>query len=519
VPAGYSLARLTGRWGERLSMGIFLTYLVPSTLLFIPFSRLVSLLGLQNSLLSLVLVYPTFTVPFCTWLLMGFFKSLPREVEESAMVDGCGRMGTIWRIVLPLSLPGLLTVVIFTMTLVVQEFVYSLTFISSVQKMTVSVGVPVALVRGDVYYWGSLMAACLITSIPIAVIYNLFPRSASSPVSPRAPVKRRAAGIVRAIRQAARKRVVSYAGMTVPSGRFFEQIEIGEEYESPGRTVTETDVVMFAGLSGDYNVLHTDAEFMKGSIFGERIAHGLLVLTMQAGLFTRATRPYATTAFAALRWKFKGPVKIGDTIRVRAKVLAKRDGDKPDHGLVTLERQVLNQRGEVVQGRRDRPLGGAPGVTATAPSHHVLRRTSRWVSGEETPAPTITEAHVALYRGLTGDDLPRRGWCPDLLPFVPLHRPRLAPVPPAARRARLHEHRLAYRQTGESGRYRPLPPQDDGQARHARGRRDHPSARSRGPARRPRAVRALHVPDRQASARRGVMLDIALIRGGERHGL
>ena len=90
------------------------------------------------------------------------------------MVDGCGRMGAIWRIVLPLSLPGLLTVVIFTMTLVVQEFVYSLTFISSVQKMTVSVGVPVALVRGDVYYWGSLMAACLITSIPIAVIYNLF---------------------------------------------------------------------------------------------------------------------------------------------------------------------------------------------------------------------------------------------------------------------------------------------------------------------------------------------------------
>jgi len=174
VPAGYSLARLTGRWGERLSIAIFLTYLVPSTLLFIPFSRLVALLGLQNSLLSLVLVYPTFTVPFCTWLLMGFFKSLPREVEESAMVDGCGRMGAIWRIVMPLSLPGLLTVVIFAMTLVIQEFVYSLTFISSVEKMTVSVGVPVALVRGDVYYWGSLMAACLITSIPIAVIYNLF---------------------------------------------------------------------------------------------------------------------------------------------------------------------------------------------------------------------------------------------------------------------------------------------------------------------------------------------------------
>jgi multiple sugar transport system permease protein len=174
VPAAYSLARLTGRWGERLSIGIFLTYLVPSTLLFIPFSRLVSAIGLQNSLWSLVIIYPTFTVPFCTWLLMGFFKSLPREVEDSAMVDGCSRLGAIVRMVLPLSVPGLLTVVIFALTLVIQEFVYSLTFISSVERMTVSVGVPVALVRGDVYYWGSLMAACLITSLPIAIVYNLF---------------------------------------------------------------------------------------------------------------------------------------------------------------------------------------------------------------------------------------------------------------------------------------------------------------------------------------------------------
>jgi multiple sugar transport system permease protein len=174
VPAAYSLARLTGRWGERLSIGIFLTYLVPSTLLFIPFSRLVSLIGLQNSIWSLVLIYPTFTVPFCTWLLMGFFKTLPKEVEESAMVDGCSRLGAIWRMVLPLAVPGILTVVIFAMTLVIQEFVYSLTFISSVQKMTVSVGIPVALIRGDVYYWGSLMGACLITSVPIAVLYNFF---------------------------------------------------------------------------------------------------------------------------------------------------------------------------------------------------------------------------------------------------------------------------------------------------------------------------------------------------------
>ena len=174
VPAGYSLARLTGRWGERLSIGIFLTYLIPSTLLFIPFSRLVSILGLQNTLWSLVLVHPTFTVPFCTWLLMGFFKSLPKEVEESAMVDGCSRTAAIWRVVLPLAVPGILTVVIFTLTLVVQEFVYSLTFISSVQRMTVSVGVPVALIRGDVYYWGSLMAACVITSLPLAILYNFF---------------------------------------------------------------------------------------------------------------------------------------------------------------------------------------------------------------------------------------------------------------------------------------------------------------------------------------------------------
>ena len=174
VPAAYSLARLTGRWGERLSIGIFLTYLVPSTLLFIPFSRLVALLGLQNRLAALILIYPTFTVPFCTWLLMGFFKTLPKEVEESAMVDGCSRLSAIQRVVLPLAMPGLLTIVIFALTLTIQEFVYSLTFISSVERMTVSVGVPVALVRGDVYYWGSLMAACLITSIPLAIMYNFF---------------------------------------------------------------------------------------------------------------------------------------------------------------------------------------------------------------------------------------------------------------------------------------------------------------------------------------------------------
>jgi acyl dehydratase len=129
--------------------------------------------------------------------------------------------------------------------------------------------------------------------------------------------------------------------------RFFDEIEVGEEYESPGRTVTETDIVIFAGLSGDYNVLHTDAEFMKSSIFGERVAHGLLGLAIQAGLFTRATPEYATLAFAGLRWKFKSPIKIGDTIYLRAKVIAKKETSTG--GLVTLARTLRNQRDEVVQ--------------------------------------------------------------------------------------------------------------------------------------------------------------------------
>jgi len=131
--------------------------------------------------------------------------------------------------------------------------------------------------------------------------------------------------------------------------RYFDDLEVGEEYESPGRTVTESDIVLFAGLSGDYNVLHTDAEFMKQSPFGERIAHGLLGLSIQAGLFTRATQAYATLALVGLRWRFKNPIKIGDTIRLRARVASKRETSQPDRGLITVERTVLNQRGEVVQ--------------------------------------------------------------------------------------------------------------------------------------------------------------------------
>ena len=132
--------------------------------------------------------------------------------------------------------------------------------------------------------------------------------------------------------------------------QFFEDIGIGDEYLSPGRTVTEADIVAFAGLSGDYNVLHTDAEFMRTSIFGERIAHGLLGLAISSGLGSRAMpRPFATLAFLGLRWRFKGPIKIGDTIKVRLKVTDKRETSKPDRGIVTIQRTVLNQRGETVQ--------------------------------------------------------------------------------------------------------------------------------------------------------------------------
>ena len=174
VPAAYALARLTGRWGQHLGIGIFLTYLIPPTLLFIPLSRVVALLGLQDTIWSVVLVYPSMTIPFSIWLLMGFFKSIPKELEDAAMVDGLTRFGAFIRMVVPISISGILTVVIFSFTLVTQEFVYALTFISPESNQMVGVGIPIFLVRGDVYFWCSLMAACLITSVPIAVLYNLF---------------------------------------------------------------------------------------------------------------------------------------------------------------------------------------------------------------------------------------------------------------------------------------------------------------------------------------------------------
>jgi multiple sugar transport system permease protein len=174
VPAGYALARMTGNWGAKLGIGIFLTYLVPPTLLFIPLSRVVVNLHLDDSLWSLVLVYPSFTVPFSAWLMMGFFKAIPKDIEEAAMIDGYSRLGAFVRVVMPISLSGILTVAIFSFTLVMQEFVYAVTFISSVRNMTVGIGVPTFLVHGDVYFWGSLMAGCFIASVPIAILYNFF---------------------------------------------------------------------------------------------------------------------------------------------------------------------------------------------------------------------------------------------------------------------------------------------------------------------------------------------------------
>jgi multiple sugar transport system permease protein len=174
LPAGYALARLSGAWGQSAGVAIFLVYLVPPTLLFLPLSRLVAQLGLQDSLASLILVYPSFTVPFATWLMMGFFKTIPQELEDAALVDGCSRLRALYRIVFPVSIPGILTVIIFSFSLCVNEFIYAFTFTSSTSERTISAGVPNELIVGDVYHWQALMAACLIPAIPLALLYNAF---------------------------------------------------------------------------------------------------------------------------------------------------------------------------------------------------------------------------------------------------------------------------------------------------------------------------------------------------------
>jgi multiple sugar transport system permease protein len=174
LPAAYSLARLVGQWGERAGIGMFLIYLVPPTLLFIPLFRMVVAVGLNDSIWSLVLVYPTISIPFSTWLLMGFFKSIPRDLEEAAMVDGYSRFAAFLKVVLPLSLSGVIAVIVFTFTLTLHEFIYALAFISSSDQRTISVGVPIELVRGDVFFWQSLLAAAVIVALPVGIVYNFF---------------------------------------------------------------------------------------------------------------------------------------------------------------------------------------------------------------------------------------------------------------------------------------------------------------------------------------------------------
>jgi len=174
IPAAYSLARLVGRWGATLGIGIFLTYLVPPTLLFLPFAKVMAFLGLQNSFWALVVSYPTFTVPFCTWLMLGFFKAIPMDIEEQAMVDGYSRLGAFMYAVLPLAVPGILTVIVFAFTLSTSEFIYALAFVQNSVQKTVSIGVPTELIRGDVFRWGALLAGALVASIPVSILYTLF---------------------------------------------------------------------------------------------------------------------------------------------------------------------------------------------------------------------------------------------------------------------------------------------------------------------------------------------------------
>ena len=171
LPAAYALARFKFRGAQTLSTAMFLSYLIPSTLLFLPLSQLVRGLGFIDSIWALVLVYPSFTLPFCTWLLMGFVRTVPREIEESAQIDGCNRLQAFYLIILPVIVPGIITAAIFAFTLTYQEYIYALTFVSASANKTISYGVTTDLIRGDVFYWGSLMSGALIGAVPVAVIY------------------------------------------------------------------------------------------------------------------------------------------------------------------------------------------------------------------------------------------------------------------------------------------------------------------------------------------------------------
>ncbi len=172
--AAYSIQRLRFRTSGTIGISIFFGYLVPPTILFIPLATIIFELKLWDSLWSLVLVYPTFLIPFCTWLLMGYFKSIPKEMEECAMIDGASRFRVFWQIVVPLALPGILSAGIFAFTLSWNEFLYALTFISTNTQKTVPVGLITELVRGDVYHWGPLMTGALLASVPVALVYSFF---------------------------------------------------------------------------------------------------------------------------------------------------------------------------------------------------------------------------------------------------------------------------------------------------------------------------------------------------------
>jgi multiple sugar transport system permease protein len=174
LPGAYALARLRFFAADHIGIGLFLTYVVPPTILFLPLAQIVASHGLFNSKWGLVAVYPTFTIPFCMWLLAGFFRTVPIEIEEAALVDGCTRLQAVFRVVLPLSLAGILTVAIFAFTLAMQEYVYAATFVSSSPEKPVTLGVVTDLIRGDVYFWGSLMAGALLAGVPVAILYNFF---------------------------------------------------------------------------------------------------------------------------------------------------------------------------------------------------------------------------------------------------------------------------------------------------------------------------------------------------------
>jgi multiple sugar transport system permease protein len=171
LPAAYGLARIRFRGNHTMSTAMFLSYLIPPSLLFLPLSQVVRGLGFTDSVWSLIVVYPSFTIPFCTWLLMGFVRTVPVEIEESAQLDGCTRFQAFRMIIIPVIVPGIITAGIFAFTLTYQEFIYALTFISASANKTIAYGVTTDLVRGDIFYWGSLMGGALIGSIPVAVVY------------------------------------------------------------------------------------------------------------------------------------------------------------------------------------------------------------------------------------------------------------------------------------------------------------------------------------------------------------